>query len=205
MCFSFSRMKVHCDVLQFLDKQSLQYPALSMVDRALLARKPHQRRRATTEMQDGPFSTLAYPRRFSYKVIGTKLIRFSRHSCLTCEIVTASRNDFEVLAIPGYFVATIWCVLVARVRMWRGTRCSAVRSFFICQYSHILWLIEASSSLIKILLSACFSFTSPYRSVFVISSSAYKDGIMFDRCAKCIVPDSVSAMISSVAYFFSKR
>lgn len=57
----------------------------------------------------------------------------------------------------------------------------------------------------KILWRAVFLYTSFHQIVFVTSFPAYWDGVMFGICTKPVIPDSVTAMSSSIVSFIDKK
>lgn len=65
--------------------------------------------------------------------------------------------------------------------------------------------IDESRPSMKISFSAYSSYVSPQRSVFATNSSTYCDGFMPAGCTNFVIANSVSAMISLVAYFSRRK
>lgn len=83
----------------------------------------------------------------------------------------------------------------------RNARCCRVVSFLVSRNSNLLCRMDRPNPSMKVLLSADFLYATPQQRVFATIFSAHCDGFILAGCRNGVTADSVSAIISSVAYF----
>lgn len=80
-----------------------------------------------------------------------------------------------------------------------------VRIFFILAELVHFVTDQGIKSIAKLSLRASTLNKSSQWKVLVPSFSAYWDGVLFDVYPRCVISNSVFAIISSVSYFFGKK